>query len=58
MPLTEEEKDLNNCLDKIFTYCKEHKGDCRGCIFYRQITTIIGRVAYCRVMYDPDTFNK
>ena len=56
--MTEEEKDLNNCLDKIFAYCKTHKGDCRGCIFYRQITTIVGKVAYCRVMYDPDTFNK
>lgn len=52
--MTDEEKELQACLDRVFNYCKSHKEDCIGCIFYRQAT--IGRLqlVYCEVRHFPE----
>ena len=55
--MTPEEKEISDCLDKVFTYCKKHK-NCEGCIFFRKL--IIGPVgiAYCKVTYAPEVFGE
>lgn len=54
--MTDEEKELEESLARIFRYCKSHENTCEGCIFFRQ--TQIGPIVFarCRVKYSPEFF--
>ena len=49
---------LQKCLEDIKAYCNEHKHDCVGCIFYRQITVFDVTLPICRVAQIDDTWGK
>lgn len=56
--MTEEELEVQRCLDKVFEYCKSHKGTCKGCIFFKY--TQIGNIgiASCKITYAPEVFGE
>lgn len=55
--MTEREQHLENCLNEIADYCREHKKTCEGCIFYRQVTIDCVTMASCRIVYDPNLWD-
>lgn len=56
MTLNPKESRLEECLSEIFKYCREHKGSCEGCIFFRKITIANITMGVCRVLDAPDVF--
>ena len=56
--MTPEEKEISDCLDKVFKYCKSHKHDCSGCIFYKEIRLFDKVLVCCKVMFAPEIFGR
>ena len=52
------EEDLEDSLNKIFAYCKEHTDTCIGCIFWREVSIGNHVEGHCRVMYAPEVFGE
>lgn len=56
--MTPEEQEISNCLDKVFAYCKSHKDNCEGCIFFKSIRVFDSILVTCKVMYAPEIFGE
>lgn len=56
--MTDEEKEVSECLDKVFAYCSKHKDTCEGCIFYREISIGSKGHSHCKVLYAPEVFGE
>lgn len=56
--MTPEELEISRCLDRVFEYCKSHKGTCEGCIFFRYVQVGPVALASCKVSYAPEVFGE
>lgn len=56
--MTDREQKINDCLNKVFAYCLEHKDSCKGCIFFTSVSVGDKSIGMCRVTYAPDIFGQ
>lgn len=56
MALSPKEEYLEKCRKELYDYCREHKGNCAGCIFYRKVTIFDYPLNICKIINTPDIF--